>query len=761
MRQRDPRPSTPRLPLTTWSLSALLAVSCITPGIAQEDPATNRQPPSTARGWLQWRGPNQNGTSDEQGLPATVSVDGPHSWTYDVRGRGTPVVNNGRLYAMAYEGEGADLQEMLICLDANTGKKVWAHQFTDFITDVIYYRFAIGSPTIDQESGHIYCMSTAGLLNCFSPAGKLLWQRSMMSEYGRLTFPNGRTGAPLIVDDLCIVHVISAGWGRDFGPARDRFFAFDKRSGENIWSCTPGGPPKDSSFSFPVVDTVDGQRLLYAGLGGGHMVCVDVRTGEPQWRFQMSIGGVNSSALLYKNSLIATHGKENIDDSTIGRMIAIKRGARAGADGPAIITKTHELWRNPKQVAFTSSPVLAGNRVYQTVLTGELYCVDADSGEDLWHTKLAASQIHASPAWGDGKLYVPMNDGTFHILRPSDKGAEELQKLQLEGNCLGAPAIADGRIFVHTTTRLYALAGAEKPKRGRILDPVIVKRPEAGPPVRLQVVPADFVTMPGREIKVHVRALDAKGLVASEHVADAEWSPMPGPGVSYDRRGLLKLSADAKPTATTLTVSKGPLKGTMRLRIVPRVPFSDDFEDAKGTRPRAWWMGAGPKWAITELDGSKVLAKTLDNPLFQRTMNLIGHPEQRNYTMEVDIRTDGNRRIRSSGGVVNQRYLIVLKGNHQSLEISSTMELLKKSVRYRWKTKTWYRLKTRVDIHEDGTTGTIRAKVWPRDEAEPKAWTLEVTHNNAHQQGAPGIYGFAPQSRFSVYLDNLKVTPND
>ena len=32
-------------------------------------------------------------------------------------------------------------------------------------------------------------------------------------------------------------------------------------------------------------------------------------------------------------------------------------------------------------VAFTSSPVLVGNRVYITIATGELYCVDADSGE--------------------------------------------------------------------------------------------------------------------------------------------------------------------------------------------------------------------------------------------------------------------------------------------------------------------------------------------------------------------------------------------
>ena len=54
---------------------------------------------------------------------------------------------------------------------------------------------------------------------------------------------------------LVIVHVISTCWGPQ-GPARDRFFAFDKKTGVSVWSSTPGGPPRDSSFSFPVVGMI-------------------------------------------------------------------------------------------------------------------------------------------------------------------------------------------------------------------------------------------------------------------------------------------------------------------------------------------------------------------------------------------------------------------------------------------------------------------------------------------------------------------------
>ena len=42
-----------------------------------------------ARGWLAWRGPQQNGTSAETGLPDKVDSSTP-LWTMDFAGRGTP-----------------------------------------------------------------------------------------------------------------------------------------------------------------------------------------------------------------------------------------------------------------------------------------------------------------------------------------------------------------------------------------------------------------------------------------------------------------------------------------------------------------------------------------------------------------------------------------------------------------------------------------------------------------------------------------------
>jgi outer membrane protein assembly factor BamB len=95
-----------------------------------------------------------------------------------------------------------------------------------------------------------------------------------MEEFSRLTFPNGRTGGPCVDEGLVILHAITANWGTN-GPARDRFYAFDKENGDLVWTSTPGTTPKDSSFAPLVFENLeDGRRVFYSGTGCGHVVCV-------------------------------------------------------------------------------------------------------------------------------------------------------------------------------------------------------------------------------------------------------------------------------------------------------------------------------------------------------------------------------------------------------------------------------------------------------------------------------------------------------
>jgi outer membrane protein assembly factor BamB len=716
-----------------------------------------------------------------------------HRWAVDLKGRGTPVIAGSRLYAMGYRGEGPDLREVLVCLDAETGRKQWEQTFGDFLSDTIYDRYSLSSPAVDAETGNVYAISSPGIIAAFASDGRLLWQHSMMEEWGRLTFPNGRTGSPLIDGDRVIFRAITGNWGGE-GAAADRFYAFDKRTGLLVWSSTPGERPQDNSFALPVLSWQNGKRVFYTGDGSGHVVCVNARTGQPIWRYRFANGGLNSSVLLYKDTVIAVHDVENLDSSTSGRMAAIRLGAAAGApsseagsSGPIVLDRSAEAWRNDV-ASFSSSPVLAGDLLYQVNKTGELCCVDAATGKVRWKRKLAPDQLHASPLYAEGKLYVPMQNGMFYILRPTASGATELSKLQLAGNCLGAPAAWNGKVYVHTTEKLYcfgrkgssALPAPRSVSNERGARSAEPGASPVGRPVALQIVPAEVLLRPGEKVAVTVRGLDANGAVTGVYEPGrVSWAPYVPPtarvrsqmNASFTRQGELVAAAAREPSAGAFEATVDNLRGTMRGRVLPTLPIEENFDavdlsvahatetGVKFAYPPLPWIGARFRWEVREVDGARVLAKTLDDVRFQRAMTFIGHPDMSGYTITADVMSDGNRRNISTVGVINQRYMVALLGNSQQLEVSSNQERLRVAVPFAWSPKVWYRLKARVDSDRNGAA-VVRARAWKRGDPEPESWTIEVPHPAAHKSGSPGLFGFAPNSIFRVYVDNIAVTPN-
>jgi outer membrane protein assembly factor BamB len=733
---------------------------------------------SAARGWLAWRGPQQDGTSAETGLPDKVDSSTP-LWAIDLPGRGTPVINGNKVYVLGYEGAGPDLQQVLRCVEADSGKTIWEQRFNDFLSDTVYERYSIGSPVIDRETGNVYVLTTAGEFVAFTGDGERLWEHSMMEDYGRLTFPNGRVGSPVIDGDLIIVRGITSNWGVQ-GQAADRFYGFDKKNGEIVWASTPGTiPPKDSSFSTPILAWENGRRVFYCGTGDGSVVCVNARTGDPIWRYQVSAGGVNATLLLLDGMVVGGHADENLDSSEIGRTVAVKTGAEPlpGSKEPAILDQTSELWRN-SEILLTSSPTFANGTIYLVNKVGELCAIDPKTGVVNWRHKLGADQLHASPIYAEGKLYIPMRYDGFHVIKPGEKEAEVLSHTPLEGEALGAPAVWNGKIYVHTTRKLYCF-GSKSGSKQLPAEAQAGTTPVAGEPKQIQVVPSEVALRPGEKQTFRLRALDANGLFVKD-ISGGEWKKfVPATAkvksemdAEFDQSGALVVKPDAKPSAGSWELTADGLKGYMRGRVLPSLPYVQDFETfqpaeqkegpsgVKFSWPPLPWIGARFKWDIREADGNKVFNKTLDRLLFQRAFTFFGDSHMRNYTVTADVMSDGNKRMMSNVGVINQRYVINLVGNYKQLEVLSNQERIKVGVPFPMQPKTWYRIESRVDVAPDGS-GVVRAKAWKRDEPKPKGWTIEVPHKRAHSHGAAGVYGFALQNQFPVYIDNISVTPNE
>jgi outer membrane protein assembly factor BamB len=802
------------VPLLVLALAAALPVHAAK---SKQKPVTPEAATSASRppvrGWLDWRGPSMDGVSLEKGLPEKVEAKGA-LWTADLPGQSAPVIANGKLFINGYSGTGPDLQEILACFDADTGKLLWEHRFNDFLSDTVYDRYSTSSPTIDAETGNVYMMGTQGLFACFTADGKLVWQHSLMEEFGRLTFPNSRTASPLIDRDLVITRGITSAWGA-YGPAGDRFYAFDKKTGELVWSSAPGERPQDNTFSHPYLTFIDGKRVLFSAGGDSTLIAINARTGDPLMRMPVAKagakGGINAGIVRYKDSLIVIHESENIDSSEVGRSAAFKipqsfKQPEPGKPQP-FEAKNLEMWRNPLG-NLASSPVVVGNRMYEVTGTGEVASVDADSGKIIWRKKLAPEQRQSSPLYADGKLYVAVyiagagdgaskaeeatsGDGELFILKPGEKDAEILSRTVLSGRCFGSPVAYNGKLYVQTDKKLYCF-GKKGVNKGLAPEVAAEKWPAPGPKAQLQVIPFEVLLQPGQSRPLRLRALDANGYTVEEKLdpKSAQWETFIPPTalVKATMKGRVadgELQADpvAIPSAGVFKATLDGVSGLVKGRVMLGLPLAQDFESFELSQmtdkppvpavpntlepPTAFsypplpWNGARFRFEVRQAPGeggTKALCKTIDNKLFQRGQVFFGHTDLKGYTLEADVMTEGNKRKMSEVGLINQRYLIVLKGNAQQIEVNSNQERIKVSAPFSWAPNQWYRLKTRVDVAGDGS-GTVRAKAWKKGDPEPEGWSIEVPHRHAHVQGSPGFYSFTPQEQ-RAWIDNLSVTPN-
>jgi hypothetical protein len=219
------------------------------------------------------------------------------------------------------------------------------------------------------------------------------------------------------------------------------------------------------------------------------------------------------------------------------------------------------------------------------------------------------------------------------------------------------------------------------------------------------------------------------------------------------------VASDPVEQAGLIRATAGQLTGEARARVVHPLPWTETFESyADGAVPPGWVNAAAGKFAVTTLDGQKVLQKAPDNTIFKRVRAFIGPTDWSNYTFEADVRSNTKRRQMADIGITAQRYSLVLYGNSQELMLEPWTPEVARSVKlkFAWKPDAWYHLKLRVENVADGGV-RAQAKAWPTGEPEPAQWMIDRVDPIGNRQGAPG---FIADAEFGAYWDNLKITAN-
>lgn len=738
------------------------------------DSGVEAQSPARAKSgsdWADWRGPDRDGVSQEKGLPEKWDPKTGENllWKAPYGGRSAPIVMNGRVFLFNSAGEGETLQERVMALDAETGKKVWEYRFNVYSSDVPPRRVAWSSPVGDPTTGNVYAFGACNELVALSFDGKLLWHRSLTDEYGAWTTHGGRTVSPIIEGEMVIVSTVTDGFG-DIAARRHRYYAFNKANGECIWISTPGGRPYDTTYSTPVVATVNGTRLLIAGGGDGAVNAMKVATGEPVWGYVMSKRGVNPGVVVKDGIAYVTHQEENIDISEMGHLAALDITAKGTINKTSNADKIKYAITNFQ--LGPASPVIDGKLIYFVDAGANLFAFNREDGKKVWEQNLGTIQ-KASPVLADGKLYVGTENGKFFILKPGLTSCQVLDSDELEPitkedlkteagdeaiaaneQIIAGAAVSRGRIYLVSTKHVYAIGKKKSPAL-----PPVVEKPDNAPAgatvAHVQVIPADLVIKPGASAKFRVRLFDEQGRFIREET-NATWSLAGLKGTAAANQ--FTAAADGGAHSGMLKAAVGNVTGAARIRVIPPMPYSEDFSSIPVDKAPGTWLNTDGKYIVREVEGNKFLVKKSDMGIFKRTRSPFGAVEDANYTVQADVSAVEKRRQMGDAGVVAQRYELVLFGNNQKIELRSWQIEPKRSFRkdFAWKANTWYRLKLQVENLPDGKT-RARGKAWLASDPEPAEWMIEWTDPIGNRLGSAGIFA---DNANELFFDNIKVTPN-
>jgi outer membrane protein assembly factor BamB len=403
--------------------------------------------------WPQWRGPNRDGVWREKGVIERFDKPQlPALWRAEIaNGYSGPTVADGRVYVTDRLTSPQEA-ERIHCFDAETGKTIWFCVYECKYEKVGYPDGPRAAVTIDD--GRAYFLGTTGNLLCFDAAkGSVLWSKNLQLEH-EITVPIwGIAAAPLVEDDLVIVHV----GGKDNAC----LIAFDKVSGEERWRALDD----PASYSAPIIIEQAGKRVLVCWTGAS-IAGLDPLTGEIYWRhpFEPSRMVINIATPVFENGYLffssfydgsillkASPNEPNVE----------KVWQRRGASE----TNTDSLH------CCISTPLIQGDYIYGVDSHGELRCLELLTGNREWESldavpKARWANIHM--VQHEGRIWMFNERGELIICKLSPEGFHEISRAKIieptagqldqrGGVCWAHPAFAYKRIYVRNDRELLCI----------------------------------------------------------------------------------------------------------------------------------------------------------------------------------------------------------------------------------------------------------------------------------------------------------------
>ncbi len=410
-----------------------------------------------ADNWPHWRGPNYNGSTEASNLP--VDLEKSMLWSAAMPGMSsaTPITWGKKVFLVSSEFVESDAGPKqlyhALCLDLDSGKVLWQEKLAEATSLPPRSTYATCSPATNGKVV-AFLFGTSDLFG-FDLDGKKLWSVNLNDTAGIVDTKYGYSSSPLIIEDKVYACVLRykklSDTHQDPGNDDDCYLVcLDLNSGEIQWKVKRSSDAVYESldaYTSPLAfNNGDGVEILIAG--ADYVTGHSPETGKELWRH-----GFNPEPA-DKWRLVPT---PTISDG----VVYANKPRRAGVFAflPKQNTQTpysKSTWTYDDSGSDAASPLFYKDRLY--IANGRmktLTCLDPKDGKKIWEGALGGGRVYfSSPTAADGKIYCLSQDGEVVVVAAADE-FKILSRFEVGGKpCDASIAIADGKLLVRTSEKV-------------------------------------------------------------------------------------------------------------------------------------------------------------------------------------------------------------------------------------------------------------------------------------------------------------------
>ena len=375
--------------------------------------------------WPQFRGINRDskvtGFKSPVAWPDTLT----QQWKVKVgTGDATPVLAGRKIYLHTRQAD----DEVIICLDAISGKSLWADKYPAPPVTGPAGSHPGPRSTPAVADGKIVTFGTSGILSCLdAETGKVLWRRENPTN----AIPQFYTGmSPLIIDGICIVHVGT----KDNGNV----LALDLKTGNEKWNWQGDGPAYASSSLM----VLSGKKHIIVQTEK-NLMALDFTDGKLLWQISTPVQQrfYNCVSPYIDGNRIYYTGQ-----GTGTKAIEVTR------EGDKYVTR--EIWSTSEIGAKWNTPVLKGGYLYGFSDQRRIYCLNAADGKTAWID--AATHSDFATITDCGQVITGFaQTGNLIVFKPDPSGYSETAKYKVTTTPVYTyPVIAGNMIYIKDTENL-------------------------------------------------------------------------------------------------------------------------------------------------------------------------------------------------------------------------------------------------------------------------------------------------------------------